>query len=322
MARVPRPTGKFRIQAKKLLLTYPQCTLTQDKLFDFINGKKEVQHARICIELHQDGHPHLHAAIEFKQMLETENCRYFDLEGFHPNVEKTRNWEASLNYVKKGDNWKDYGAPAPIGPDHIDDSELVEVADSMTEREFFHYCRTKRIAYAYADRAWRMRESIFSVTHSEIPENAIIREDLDAITIGSEKLPNDTRSIVVMGPTGCGKTTWAIKNVNKPALFVTHMDGLRCLRAEHKSIIFDDMSFQHLPRETQIHIADRVRDRQIHCRYGFASIPAGIQKVFTTNVEIFGPIPEVKRRLNYIRIPDIRVLTISDIIPVATIEEE
>lgn len=92
------------------------------------------------------------------------------------------------------------------------------------------------------------------------------------------------KSLVFVGPAGCGKTTAAKLYAPKPALFVTHLDILKQFRPEyHKSIIFDDISFAHLPRETNIFLADRQDARAIHIRYGVATIPAGIFKWFTGN---------------------------------------
>lgn len=87
-----------------------------------------------------------------------------------------------------------------------------------------------------------------------------------------------------MGAAGCGKTTIAQQFASKPALFVTHMDILKQFKPDfHKSIIFDDVSFAHLPRETNISIVDREQPRAIHVRYGVAEIPARVEKWFTAN---------------------------------------
>jgi len=87
-----------------------------------------------------------------------------------------------------------------------------------------------------------------------------------------------------VGPAGCGKTTIAIQYATKPSLFVTHMDILKQFKPGfHKSIIFDDVSFAHLPRETNISIVDTEQPRAIHVRYGVAEIPNGVEKWFTAN---------------------------------------
>lgn len=91
------------------------------------------------------------------------------------------------------------------------------------------------------------------------------------------------KSTIVWGPSGIGKTSF-LKARFPEALFVTHIDGLRDFNAEqYSAIIFDDMDFKHLPRTSQIHILDIDDDRDIHCRYSTALIPANTVKVFSTN---------------------------------------
>lgn len=93
------------------------------------------------------------------------------------------------------------------------------------------------------------------------------------------------QSLVIIGPSGCGKTTIARHIAPKPALFCTHVDTLRQFRpGYHKSIIFDDVNFTHIPREGQINIVEFEQPRAIHVRYGVVTIPAGVVKVFTANV--------------------------------------
>ncbi len=108
------------------------------------------------------------------------------------------------------------------------------------------------------------------------------------------------RSLVLIGAAGIGKTEWAKSLFTNP-LFVTHMDDLKHFDGTwHGGIIFDDMSFEHLPRQAQIHLVDIDNPRSIHVRYGCAHIPAHVKKVFTTNVEnIFTNDAAINRRVLY-----------------------
>lgn len=91
------------------------------------------------------------------------------------------------------------------------------------------------------------------------------------------------RSIILWGDSGIGKTCYANAILPK-ALVVSHIDDLRTFDSGvHEGIIFDDMSFNHLPRQAQIHLLDVDFDRSIHCRYDTALIPRNTKKIFTCN---------------------------------------
>lgn len=94
------------------------------------------------------------------------------------------------------------------------------------------------------------------------------------------RLPLD-KPTIIWGEPGIGKTQYALAHFEKP-LLVSHMDDLGNLTEDHDGIVFDDMSFNHMPRTGQIHLVDNLT-RSIHIRYKTATIPAGIKRIFTTN---------------------------------------
>lgn len=113
----------------------------------------------------------------------------------------------------------------------------------------------------------------------------------------------DKLALVLVGPTGCGKTVWARRHAPKPALFVRHLDRLREFNPNyHKSIIFDDMKFTHMPTQAQIHLVDQYCHSDIHCRYTTASIPPGTPKIFTCNERPFEDHPAIRRRIHYVQV--------------------
>lgn len=92
----------------------------------------------------------------------------------------------------------------------------------------------------------------------------------------------------------------------KPALFCSHIDQLKGFRTGfHKSIIFDDVDFNHYPRHSQIHLCDFDNPRAIHCRHAVANIPAGIFKCFTCNELPLNVTDEAIRRR--VRVYNVRV---------------
>lgn len=96
-----------------------------------------------------------------------------------------------------------------------------------------------------------------------------------------EPITDWSKTVIIKGAAGIGKTEFAKAHFENP-LFVTHMDDLLDFD-EHDGIIFDDMSFTHLPRTAQIHLVDQDNPRSLHCRYARAHIPAHTKKIITCN---------------------------------------
>jgi len=117
------------------------------------------------------------------------------------------------------------------------------------------------------------------------------------------------QSLVIQGASGIGKTTWAKRNIPKPALMCSDIDDLKHFRrGYHIAILFDDMCFKGnidgkgaWPRTSQIHLVDMENDRSIRCRHRNAMIPAGIFRVFTCNEYPFTEDSAIERRVQYIQ---------------------
>lgn len=275
---------------KKVCLTYAQSEFTsKEDLLAFFDSLGEVKFYIISRELHQDGNPHYHCAIEFKRAIRG-GCRIFDFQGRHPNLSPPRNWAAWCVYCRKEDF------------DRIESEEEVETTTSLItqinnfndEIEWMNYCATNNITFQYATWFWnRCKNDVNTITE----ETEIAGEMWHSLQRFAF-VPDTMHCLVLRGPTGCGKTTWAKKNMPKPCLFVSHIDDLKKFRTSyHKSIIYDDVNFSHYPRESQIHVADFHNPRSIHCRHSVAHIPAGIPKCFTTNGEpLLLSDPAIKRR--------------------------
>lgn len=292
MARLTNNSNQqptFRFQGKKAFLTYSQADIDTPSLYAFLQGKGRVVYAIIAKEEHQDGGLHTHALVEFESKLRFRDPRFFDYEGNHPSIETPRNLMAAISYCKKDGNFMEFGTD-----EHGDDDDLFAIARSSAYEDWVNYCIKKKIAYQYMDVIWRRVTDVNTIMETPQTEAVICDNNLDAL-----RFPEESRkSFVIQGPSGIGKSTWAKREAPKPALWVTHMDDLRAFDgSRHKSIIFDDMSFLHMPREAQIHIVDNDDTRSIHIRYGVARIPAGTKKIFTCNGPIFTEDPAIARRI-------------------------
>lgn len=119
-----------------------------------------------------------------------------------------------------------------------------------------------------------------------------------------------SKTTLVYGNSNTGKTSFVKAHFNNP-LFCSHIDNLKRFDVtKHDAIIFDDMAFDHWPIASVIHLVDMDEERTIHIRYGTVTIPAGVQKVFTSNKkEIFykpendtEQIRAIERRVEYFHV--------------------
>lgn len=132
-----------------------------------------------------------------------------------------------------------------------------------------------------------------------------------------------TKSSLVYGPSNTGKTSFVLAHFKNP-LFVSHADGLKKLTPDHDAIVFDDLSFTHWPPESVIQLVDQDQDRDVHIRYGTATIPAGTTKVFTHNKKEIFYKPDVSedqktaidRRVDYFHVQNKLFGQIAQAIPV------
>lgn len=278
--------------ASTFFLTYPQSNLTSEELLDFFKTKGNLLWARICQEQHGDGGHHQHVVCRYDRRIQTRDCRFFDLNGQHPNIQSVRSVAKSLAYVSKDGQFLDFG---PVPAQRDTDTDWIALAATLPEGEYFLRAQRARIQFAYAEKFWKLGSPPLN-TILETYEPNLTWESMDLnLTFAG---PGST---VLVGPTGIGKTSWAKRVSNKPALWVRHLDVLLAFKpGYHKSIIFDECSFHHLPRETQIQITDYTDEAQIHCRYKYAVIPSGIQKIFTANFYPFAEDPAIDRRVTKI----------------------
>lgn len=300
----------FRLQGKYIFLTYSQCTIEPDDLLLHLLDicKTPARFIRVCRERHQDGSPHLHAGLRYPTRINVGRESYFDFRGFHPSIEGCRSWPKVLNYLAKDGDTFDYAAEDYSCDDDNGGTGAPAFADAVHDFATFDtwldYCVTCRLSFGYANAFWKhaTRDTSATILDADPP-------DLYRQFIGGELLDYDwiaeRKSYVVSGPTGTGKTSWAKHWAPKPALFISHLDGLKQFNPGfHVSIIFDDVSFAHLPRQSQIHICDFDNVRQIHCRHIVVQIPAGIHKFFTINPPeiVFTDWEPIQRRCIFINL--------------------
>lgn len=292
MARPQR--SLFKLDGQQFFCTWPRSDhWDADEFFAWLDSTWGLVWCRLALEAHRDGAPHVHAAFKLAKRVQTTVCTIFDYNGRHGQYEPLRSPAAAAKYFTK-DSFVDYGkVPTTLGAKRSV-SELVELAGGR-EVEYLVACAEARLPFQYAKRFRELSTSDEHTIHEF--EADLSREDFRLI---ATPLPERT-SIVVIGPSGIGKTSWAKRVAPKPALWVRHIDVLRSFRpGYHRSVIFDDMEFKHTPRVAQIHLVDEHEEAQIHCRYGYATIPANTVKIFTGNEFMFLNDAAINRRVHLI----------------------
>lgn len=284
----------FRVNARNIFLTYAQCSISGSDLLEHLfDLEPNAVFIRTAEEKHEDGNPHLHALIRWATKRDIRGERHFDLEGSHPKIEACRNWKKSLNYLSKGGVYFDYSAEGY----EAEEEGIPDPEDFASKTEFLRACLGEHVPFGYADAFWKLSERVDKHIHEEGGGHIVVPE-----LNFRQPVPNG--STAVIGPTGVGKTTWALRHAKKPALLISHIEDLKALNNDTQSIVFDDMDFRHWPRTSQIHLVDTNLPRSINVRYGVVHIPANIQKIFTANPTSppFLDDDAIKRRVLYINL--------------------
>jgi len=176
----------------------------------------------------------------------------------------------------------------------------VARARESTKLDFLAYCSVNKLSFA--ERIWDLSNNSGSTI--TIEEGDIIEGKVDPCLESLEMRWQKERCLILVGDSGLGKTTIAKKIIPKPCLFISHIDDLKHFKSDyHKSILFDDVCFNHYPVQSQIHLVDFDNPRSIHIRYGVAKIPAKTTKIFTCNEDPINTLhPAIARRVQVVRV--------------------
>ena len=130
MPRGPQKDKRKQLQAKNWLLTFPQCDTKKQEAERSIKekwNKEELNYAIIAEEKHEDGSPHLHILLSFKEKFITRDRHVFDfIAGKHGSYETVRSIRDAIRYVKKENNFLIIGnTPSESGSQKISKSAVV-----------------------------------------------------------------------------------------------------------------------------------------------------------------------------------------------------
>lgn len=198
----------FRLQAKKLFLTYPQCSLDKQVALDQLKEKLPTwAYIVVCSELHQDGSPHLHAFVECNTKVRLNGANCLDILGHHGKYEGAESRDHSIRYVKKDGDFIEEGE-IPQGKE----SKWTKLGTVTSAKEFMataleisprdYYLNMERLQYA-ANHIFKPTLPPYVPDHVFESIPPAVQQWLDQIDTVRPK------SLILWGPTRTGKTELA-----------------------------------------------------------------------------------------------------------------
>lgn len=100
--------NNFRLSAKSLFLTYPQCPLEPQVVLDELKQIlifHDIIRWTVARENHSDGQPHIHCAIRLRHKFDSRTPNCLDVQGYHGNYQGSRNFSLVWNYCRKHQNY-------------------------------------------------------------------------------------------------------------------------------------------------------------------------------------------------------------------------
>jgi len=309
----------FRINAKNLLLTYSQCSLGINEVFEALMKKLSpyrVENYLLVRELHEDGGTHYHALVSCEKKVDRKGESFLDLQVpsqngetmiYHGSYEKCKSESDTISYLTK-DIFK---------PEEANDNMLVSEGYSRRLGKIFEYlslsqrlmslARNGQISFAmtlllredpdrFLEEGSKIRKRLQEIHletlgfESKYPmESFIVPAELkEALEIFRESLDiEEGKVFVLQGEPGCGKTqflkSYLEQELGLKVLVINDLEGLRHFDPEkYTAILFDDPDFRNESRERLIQALDCER-MVVRVRYTSVTIPANIPKAITLN---------------------------------------
>lgn len=67
--------------------------------------EQEIMDYVVAEEVHKNGDPHLHVWLKLKNAVNTRNCKFADIGGYHGNYQGVRSNKCVIKYCTKAENY-------------------------------------------------------------------------------------------------------------------------------------------------------------------------------------------------------------------------
>lgn len=282
-----------RLAARKWHLTY-KTHVDKDDIYLMLR-RKDCKMTSIVHEIGDEAeeddlsgptpYEHTHVFVEYREKLETRNINYFDIEGVeHCNWQPVRSLVHQKTIVlryHKGHK-KKAGKPhfvAPVWIEQIgceeyilqeDAFKLIHAAPGLDEACLALGVQPKCVSDVVAIMR-QQRKRGFTQLSDCVDKERFVVLDWDR-----------TKSLVLRGPAGIGKTQWALAQFERPIL-VNEDDCLRNIPLDCDGLVFDEKQYNQYRGDRQVRMADVEMGGQVALRNVNADIPPRMPRIFTCN---------------------------------------
>lgn len=245
----------YRLQAKNIFLTYPQCDLEKEQVLQFFSNLFEYDFKyAIGREQHKDGGCHLHVLLALSQKFSTRNERWADIAHFHPNIQPCRSLKNVLRYVTKDGDYistiieSTSGWLAALRANTR--ADFLEIVRETSPRDYI--LQHDRIL-SFADKHFStVKESVANYTMDDFLYVPKIMTDWARDNLFSPKnLAERRMTLILVGPSRIGKTSWA-RSLTPNHIYWNGMTSFKEWVDNIKLLILDDIDWLHLPMKKQL----------------------------------------------------------------------
>lgn len=243
----------FRANAVNFFLTYSQCTLERQTLLDFFQGLDPAPvWGIVAKELHQNGGQHYHCVFGYAEKRDIRNERYFDIEGFHPNITSPRSLAKVAKYVTKDGDSVSWG----VLPDCLLKSSWGDIiTNAPSPRRFMKSVLTtypKEYATRYqaleymAERHFKKTREAYVTEFDDFPN---LPDNLNDWCVNEFEGRHPRRkSLILCSPSRFGKTEWA-RSLGHHMYFNGMVNFKHDWDDGADYIVFDDIDWEFLPNK-------------------------------------------------------------------------
>jgi hypothetical protein len=308
--------SKFRIYSKRLFLTYSRTNLS---CIDVLN---QLRKKFSCIEFYaisQEEHAdepekgkHIHAYVEFNKKVNILSAQKLDLvdtlsnKVIHGEYQSVKNKQNVIDYVKKDGP---YITNIETKLDFEINLQKICLEKGLSSAmEYFCERKPELVSSKYNSVKSNLKSFLDLKKQKIVPKHSNFNYPKEILDWFSNL--KDEKTLFLTGQSGVGKTSGIVSLLNEyNPLLIRDLNGLKNLREDNKALIFDDLDWNNISRETKIHLLDKEFDSQIRILYAVVDLPSKIIKVITSNnphdlLRTFEADKAIERRIVHVNIDE------------------